>query len=152
MSNPTTGHRSASPNRRPGHNEPMSCPRSPARPIRMVLADDDARVRAAIIATVALEADLALVAAAAAPAALALAESTDPTVALVDLMLPDATAGLALVAALSQRPGCAVIAMSVQGGLRQAGLEAGAVAFAEKANGIDAILAAVRAAASPQRT
>jgi DNA-binding NarL/FixJ family response regulator len=147
MSNPTTGHRSASPNRRPGHNEPMSCPRSPARPIRMVLADDDARVRAAIIATVALEADLALVAAAAAPAALALAESTDPTVALVDLMLPDATAGLALVAALSQRPGCAVIAMSVQGGL-----EAGAVAFAEKANGIDAILAAVRAAASPQRT
>jgi two-component system response regulator DesR len=119
----------------------------------MLLADDDARVRAAIIATVALEADLILVADAASAAdALALAESTDPAVALVDVVLPEVTAGLALVAALSRRPGCAVVAMSVRSGLRRAALAAGAVAFAEKASGIDVILEAVRSAAPPRRT
>ena len=96
-------------------------PGGPGRPVRVLVADDDARVRAAIAQTIALEADLALVADAAdAPAALALAESTDPAVALVDVLLPDAAAGLALVAALGRRPGCAVVAMSVRSGLRQA--------------------------------
>lgn len=140
-----------------GDNQPLgsTAPVSwgPGRPVRVLVADDDARVRAAISQTIALEADLALVAAAAdAPAALALAESTDPEVALVDVLLPDATAGLALVAALGQRPGCAVVAMSVRSGLRRAALDAGAVAFAGKTGGIDAILDAVRAAASPHRT
>lgn len=125
-------------------------PGGPGRPVRVLVADDDARVRAAVVQTISLEADLALVADAA--DALALAESTDPAVALVDVLLPDATAGLALVAALGRRPGCAVVAMSVRSGLRQAALAAGAVAFAEKASGIDAILEAVRAAASPHRT
>ena len=128
-------------------------PGGPGRPVRVLVADDDARVRAAVVQTISLEADLALVADAADAAdALALAESTDPAVALVDVLLPDATAGLALVAALGRRPGCAVVAMSVRSGLRQAALAAGAVAFAEKASGIDAILEAVRAAASPHRT
>ena len=128
-------------------------PGGPGRPVRVLVADDDARVRVAIAQTIALEADLALVADAAdAPAALALAESTDPAVALVDVLLPDAAAGLALVAALGRRPGCAVVAMSVRSGLRQPALAAGAVAFADKAGGIDAILDAVRAAASPHRT
>ena len=52
--------------------------------------------------------------------ALALAEDTHPSVALVDLLLPDDVTGLALVRGLSQRPGCAVVAMSVRGGLRAA--------------------------------
>lgn len=128
-------------------------PGGPGRPVRVLVADDDARVRAAIAQTIVLEADLVLVAVAAdAPAALALAESADPAVALVDVLLPDAAAGLALVAALGRRPGCAVVAMSVRSGFRQAALAAGAVAFAEKASGIDAILDAVRAAAAPHRT
>lgn len=173
MSCPKTGHRPVPPNRSPGHNEPVTCSRFPAsvpvggddpvgttplvpcqpgRPIRVLVADDDARVRAAIAQVVALEADLALVAGVAdAPAALALAEAADPAVALVDVLLPDATTGLALVAALGQRPGCAVVAMSVRSDLRLAALAAGAVAFAEKAGGIDAILDAIRAAASLHR-
>jgi DNA-binding NarL/FixJ family response regulator len=70
----------------------------PSRPIRLLVADDDARVRAAIGQTVALEADLVIVA--------------------------DAADGAAALAA-------------------------GAVAFAEKAGDIDAVLDAVRAAALP---
>ena len=105
-----------------------------------------------------MEADLALVADAAdATAALALAlalapaERTGPLVALVDLLIPDAATGLALVHDLCQQPGCAVVAMSVRGGMRRAALAAGAVAFVEKGSDIDAILAAIRAAASARR-
>ena len=115
----------------------------------MLVADDDARVRAAIGQTIALETDLVMVAAAgSATAALALAKSTGPSVALVDVLLPDAAAGLALVRSLSQQQDCAVVAMSVRGGLRQAALAAGSVAFIEKSSDIDAMLDAVRAAAS----
>jgi CheY-like chemotaxis protein len=122
----------------------------PEGPIRLLVADDDARVRAAIGQTIALEADLVMVADAAnAAAALALAESTDPSVALVDLLIPDEAAGLAPIRSLGQRPGCAVVVMSVRGGLRHAALAAGAVAFVEKAGDIDAVLDTIRAAAPP---
>lgn len=108
--------------------------------------DDDARVREGLAHTMALEADLMVVAEATAVAALALAERADPSVALVDVLLPDSTTGLALVTNLAQRPGCAVVAMSVRGSLRAAAIAAGSVAFVEKDGDIDAILAAVRAA------
>lgn len=122
----------------------------PERPIRLLVADDDARVRAAIGQTIALEAGLVVVASAAdAAAALVLAECTGPSVALVDVLLPDEATGLALVRSLGRRPRCAVVAMSVRGGLRQAALAAGAAAFVEKAGDIDAVLDAVRAVAPP---
>lgn len=123
----------------------------PNRPIRLLVIDDDPRVRAALGQTIALEADLVMVAdAATGPAALAVAERVDAAVALVDVLLPDATTGLALVRRLAERPGCAVVAMSVRGGLRPAALAAGADAFVEKGGDIDALLDAVRAAAPPQ--
>jgi two-component system response regulator DesR len=135
--------------RRPGDTEQMTCSRFPAGPVRLLVADDDARVRAAIVQTIGLEAGLVVVAAAAgAAAALVLAERTGPSVALVDMLIPDEAAGLALVHSLARRPGCAVVAMSVRGGLRHAALASGAVAFAEK-DDIDAVLDAVRAAAPP---
>jgi DNA-binding NarL/FixJ family response regulator len=81
--------------------------------------------------------------------ALAFAEGTAPSVALVDVLLPDELAGLALVRSLARRPGCAVVAMSVRGGLRRAALAAGAIAFVEKSGDVDALLDAVRAAAAP---
>jgi DNA-binding NarL/FixJ family response regulator len=119
-------------------------------PIRLLVVDDDIRVRAAIRQTIALERGVVLVADVAdATAALALVRSVDSLVALVDVLLPDEVTGLALVRGLNQRPGCAVVAMSVRGGLRQAALAAGAVAFVEKGGDIDALLAAVRAAAAP---
>lgn len=124
----------------------------PGRPVRLLVADDDARVRAAIVQTISMEAGLVLVASAAdAAAAMVLAERTGPSVTLVDVMLPDEATGLALVRSLARRPGCAVVAMSIRGGLRAAALAAGAAAFVEKGD-IDAVLAAVRAAAPPHRS
>jgi DNA-binding NarL/FixJ family response regulator len=120
----------------------------PKGPIRVLVIDDDLRVRAALVQTIALERDLVMVAEAAdARTALALAERVDPSVAVVDVLLPDAVTGLALMTSLNLRPGCAVVAMSVRGGLRAAALAAGAVAFVEKESDIDAILNTVRAAA-----
>jgi DNA-binding NarL/FixJ family response regulator len=126
----------------------VSC--EPDRPIRVLVVDDDARVRQAIGRTIALEPDLVLVADAGdAPTALALAEGAGPSVALVDVLLPDAMTGLALVGCLEQRPGCAVVAMSIRSGVRHAALAAGAVAFVEKGGDIDAVLNAIRAAPAP---
>jgi CheY-like chemotaxis protein len=157
--------------RSPAHNEAMACPPSPfgapvaatdpsrttglvshraQRRIRVLVVDDDARVRVALGQTIANEADLVMAADAAdATAALASADYASPSVALVDVLVPDDTTGLALVRSLSQRPGCAVVAMSVHGGLRRAALAAGAVAFVEKGGDIDAVLDAIRAAAPP---
>lgn len=124
----------------------------PERLIRLLVADDDARVRAAIGQTIALEPDLVIVAeAAAAAAALALAWRVSSQVALVDVLIPDEAAGLALVHCLASEPICAVVAMSVRGGLRAAALAAGTVTFVEKGSDIDAVLSAVRAAACRTR-
>ena len=115
-----------------------------------MVVDDDPRVRAAIAQTIALESGLVIVADAAdAKSALALVAGADPSVALVDVLRPDDVTGLELVRRLNHRPGCAVVAMSVRGGLRDAALAAGAVAFVEKGGDIDALLAAVHAAAAP---
>ena len=118
-------------------------------PIRVLIVDDDPRVRQALGSTVALEADMVMVAEAAdGQTALAVAEATNPSVALVDILLPDDVTGLALVCSLEQRPGCEVVAMSVRSGLRAAARAAGAVAFVEKGDDIDALLQAVRLAAA----
>jgi len=74
----------------------------PDRPIRLLVVDDDPRVRQALAPTIALEPDLVIVAAAAdAMTALEFAEGTAPSVALVDVLLPDELAGLALVRSLA---------------------------------------------------
>ena len=127
-------------------------PESVCHPIRLLLVDRDVRVRAAIHQTVILESDLTIVAEAAdAAEALAMADRTDPSVALVDLLLPDPRTGLDLVRSLSRRHGCAVVAMSERGGLREASLAAGAFALVDKSGDIDAILNTVRAAAEHER-
>jgi DNA-binding NtrC family response regulator len=119
------------------------------RPIRLLVVDDDARVRAAIRRTIMLEADLVLVAEAKdAVTALAIAAASDAVVALVDVLVPDEASGLELIRGLAGTSGCAVVAMSVRGGVRAAALAAGAVAFVEKAD-VDALLAQVRRAAAP---
>jgi DNA-binding NarL/FixJ family response regulator len=121
----------------------------PTDPIRVLIVDDDPRVLQAIGSTIALEADMVTVAEAAdAKTALAVAEDTKPSVALVDVLLPDDVTGLTLVRSLQQRPGCEVVAMSVRSGLRAAARAAGAVAFVEKGSDIDALLQAVRLAAA----
>lgn len=126
---------------------PGAVPPPAGGPTRVLLVDSDARVRSALRQTIALESDLTVVAdAAGADHARLAAERTLPSVALVELLLPDTATGLALVRALTARPGCAVVAMSMRGGLGSAAREAGAVAFVDKGVHIDAVLDAVRAA------
>jgi DNA-binding NtrC family response regulator len=115
--------------------------------VRVLVVDDDVRVRSALVETFAIESDLVVIGeAATAGTAITLAKGADPCVAVVDTLLPDATTGLALVRHLAERPGWAVVAMSVGGGLRPAALAAGAAAFVEKDGDIDALLHAVRTA------
>ena len=131
-----------------GRAEPV--PGGQGRHIRLLVVDDDPRVRAAIAQTVSGEDDLTLVAECSdAFGAVALAATCFATVALVDLLLPDQRNGLDLVRSLAATSGCAVVAMSVRGGLRRDALAAGAVAFVEKGDDVEAVLAAVRSAASP---
>jgi DNA-binding NtrC family response regulator len=116
------------------------------RAIRLLVVDDDARIRTAIGHTVALEDDLVVVGEARGAAdARALALETRPAVALVDVFLPDESSGLRLIHDLRHDPGCAVVAMSVRGAVRSAALKAGAASFIEKGE-IDAVLALVRRA------
>jgi DNA-binding NarL/FixJ family response regulator len=126
----------------------MSRPAAPAAPrLRVLVVDDDNRVVTALRATLALEADLLVVGDAGdAETALRVARSTRPDVVLLDILLPDETVGLALVTTLGAPPGCAVVAMSIRSSLRAAALDAGAVAFVAKADGVDAVLSSVRAA------
>jgi DNA-binding NarL/FixJ family response regulator len=113
--------------------------------VRVLVIDDDRRVRTAIRETIALEADMDVVGEASdLAAALALASCATPDVALVDVLLPDLRTGLELVRILSTTSGCSVLAMSVQSHLAAAGLAAGALGFVEKNADIDAVLNAIR--------
>ena len=116
--------------------------------ITVLVVDDDARVLAAIAETAALEDDLAVVATAAdAASARSSAAQLRPSVALVDVLLPDEATGLTLVRTLvgyGYGYGCRVVAMRVQSGQRDAALASGATAFVEKGGDIDSLLLALR--------
>jgi two-component system response regulator DesR len=136
--------------KRPGAEPPESCIEpKPAEPVRVLIVDEDARVRAALRAAISLEQDLEVLGqAAGAPAALAIASDAAPFVALVDIMVRSDGSGLALVQLLSQVPGCRVVAMSLRGGFQAAAHAAGAVAFVEKGDDVDSMLSAIRAVAA----
>ena len=112
---------------------------------RVLVIDDDARVRTALTDLLASTADLApVVSAATAAEAQAAAEHNGPfDLAIVDLLLPDPATGLALIRGLT--PLVPVIAVSVSGVHRTAALAAGASVFLDKDGRVDALLAALRA-------
>jgi DNA-binding NarL/FixJ family response regulator len=115
-----------------------------------MIVDDDRRVLAALRETVGLEPDLVVVGGAGdVISARRLAFRTRPDVVLLDVLLPDAVGGLELLTSLQRRPECSVVAMSIRGDLRAAALSAGAAAFVDKGDGIDAILGSLRAAGRP---
>jgi DNA-binding NarL/FixJ family response regulator len=113
---------------------------------RVLIADDDRRVRRALRALLEAEDDLVVVGEVGTPTeVLARANALQPTVILLDLQLPTAAQGLALLPRLARWP---VVALSVRGGLREPALRAGASAFVEKGAVPEALLAALRAAAT----
>jgi DNA-binding NarL/FixJ family response regulator len=117
-------------------------------PVRVLIADDDARVRSALRSLLSAAPGFDVVAdAGRATTALELAREHAPAVAIVDILLPRAAEGLALLRAVSGDLQIPVVAMSIRGGLRGPALAAGAHAFLEKDGSPELLLTALRVAA-----
>lgn len=120
-------------------------------PIRVLIADDDHRVRTALSALLNSFADFAVVGSSATPdGALTLARQHLPAVALIDILLPEAPDGLALLRALTDELHIPAVAMSIDGALKKSALAAGATTFFDKDGRADQLIAALRAF-DPQR-
>lgn len=112
--------------------------------IRVLVVDDDARVRRALHALIDASGGMQVVATAGEVGeALDVDARTAPVVALVDVLLPDLADGVELVRALVRR-GRRVVAISVWAAVRDDALAAGAVRFVEKAPDAQRLLTALR--------
>ncbi|NJC69141.1 response regulator transcription factor [Planosporangium thailandense] len=111
---------------------------------RVLVVDDDPRVRAALTALLEGTADFVVTAsvASAAQARVALAAHSVDTV-IVDVHLPRRADGIALIAALSA--GHRVVALSIDGTSRNLALAAGATDYVEKTGSPEDILRVLRA-------
>ncbi len=117
-------------------------------PIRILIADDDHRVRTALSTLLSSSTGFDVVGiSATTDSALALARLHRPTVALIDLLLPQAPDGLGLLTAIAHELHIPAIAMSIDGGLRKRALAAGATSFVDKDTGADELIAALRSVA-----
>lgn len=115
-----------------------------AVPDRVLIIDDDARVRAALRALIESSTDC-IVADAAGPAeARARATEWTPRIVLCDLLLPGPADGLRLLRTLAADSTVHVIAISMRSELRAPAFAAGAHAFLEKGSAPDALLATLR--------
>lgn len=118
-------------------------------PIRVLIADDDHRVRTALSALLTSTAGFDIVGASATTdSAFSLARQHRPTVALIDILLPEALDGLGLLRAITNELHIPAIAMSIDGGLRNRALAAGATQFFDKDGTADLLIAALRAVAA----
>ena len=112
--------------------------------IRVLVVDDDARVRRALHDLIDASEGIRVVATSGdASDALRADESTAPAVVLVDVLLPDRADGLGVVRELARR-GRPVVATSVSAAVRDDALTAGARCFVEKAPDVHRLLTALR--------
>ncbi|HUR17843.1 MAG TPA: response regulator [Acidimicrobiales bacterium] len=121
-------------------------PADAAEKRRVLVVDDDARVRHALRALLTSSHGLAVAGeAASAPDALRVDEQLLPDIVLLDLLLPTAQEGLEVLRRLVGR-GRTVVALTIRVQLRQAALDAGAAAFVEKGVSPDLLLEVLRSA------
>ena len=118
---------------------------------RVLVIDDDARVRTAFGELLSSTTDLVVAASVAtASEACTAAESAEPfDLAVVDIRLPDPATGLALIRRLARQ--VPVVAVSISSAHRTAALTAGATSFLDKEGRPDTLLAALRAAINLKR-
>jgi DNA-binding NarL/FixJ family response regulator len=122
--------------------------RPPSAPVRVLIADDDRRARDALRSLLSGVPGISVVGVAeSAEAALQMANEQTPTVALVDLLLPEARDGLGLLEALTRELGVSAVAISIDGGLQDRARSAGAIDFVDKDSDPECFVDAVRAAA-----
>ena len=118
---------------------------------RVLVVDDDARVRRALGVLIESSTGLSVVGGASSAAeALGSDEALAPDVVLLDLLLPLAGDGLEALRALTER-GRTVVALSIRASLRGPALAAGAVAFVEKGAPPEELLDALRHAPPSSR-
>ena len=119
-------------------------------PIRVLVCDDSEAFRALLRYTLQEDPGIEVVGEAAdGMAAIQAAERLQPDVVLLDLTMPILDGIDAIAAVLERAPGAQVVALSGWGAERmeQAALDQGAIAYMEKSDDVEALRAAVRAAA-----
>jgi DNA-binding NarL/FixJ family response regulator len=103
--------------------------------IRVIIVDDDPRVRAGLRVFLRAHQEIELVGEAdSSTSALAVADATTPSVAVVDVHLPKMIDGLELLNDLTHRLRIPAIAISLDHGVRRHALDAGAYRFLDKAS------------------
>jgi DNA-binding NarL/FixJ family response regulator len=118
--------------------------------IRVLVVDDDARVRRALRELIDASEGMRVVAIAGdASNALRADECAGPAVALVDVLLPSQPDGIGVVRELALR-GRPVVATSVSAAARNDALSAGALCFVEKGPDTQPLLTALRHSAEQQ--
>jgi DNA-binding NarL/FixJ family response regulator len=119
-----------------------------ARPVRILVAEDNPQVRAALRTFVSAHPGFEIVGEAADSfAALQLARVHRPDVALVDVLLPDVGDGLRVLRTLTEL-GVPAVAFSISSGVGGRALAAGAYRFLEKDGSSERLTAALGAAAA----
>ena len=119
-------------------------------PIRVLVCDDSEAFRALLRYTLQEDPGIEVVGEAAdGIAAISAAERLQPDVVLLDLTMPILDGMDAIPAVLERAPSAQVVALSGWGADRveQAALDQGAIAYVEKSDDVEALRAAVRAAA-----
>jgi DNA-binding NarL/FixJ family response regulator len=116
------------------------------QPVRVLVVEDDRRVRTALRTFLSADGFEVVGDAGDTAAAMRLARDLAPTVALVDVHLPDPTDGLEVLHVLAGL-GIPVVAISIHGSVRGRALAAGADEFLEKESAPDRMFAALRDAA-----
>jgi DNA-binding NarL/FixJ family response regulator len=117
-----------------------------SRSVRILIVEDDPRVRAALLQTLGSNSDLSVLAAGSGQDAVALLASKRVDVVLLDIGLPAERDGIDLIHRLA--PSTPVVAVSINGAARDTALGAGAHSYHEKDGDVDRLLGALRAAAN----
>lgn len=127
---------------------------APARPLRVVLVDDEHLIRSALATMLSLEEDLEVLgeAGTVAEGARLIAETT-PDIAVVDLQLPDGD-GLELceqIAEASPAPRCLILTSHARPGYLKRALAQGVLGFLPKTTSAEQLARAVRSVANGRR-
>lgn len=135
-----------------GWTDPLTVPGGRGRPIRVLIVDDNPRVRGALRTLLDADPTFHVIGDAGTPAqALRLVEQHNPAVALVDVLMPAERDGLSLIETLATKRGVPVIAMSLPSALEERAIAAGAARFLPKGTSPERMIAALEATADVGR-
>ena len=120
-------------------------------PIRVLIVDDDARVRSAMRTFLLAHPEFEVVGeAGSTESAVRIAEETAPGVAIVDVLMPTERDGLSLLRVFAEQQGIPVVAMSLNNACADSAIAAGAYTFLAKDGCSDLLVSALLSACPKQ--